>query len=65
MSAGAGQGQTVNRNAESDWNHDGLCTARVYTGLFYTGASGVVPPRPGGNFTSLFRNNAQSFLRTR
>jgi hypothetical protein len=61
VTAGAGQGQIVGNNAESDYNYDRRLTAQVWTGVNYTGTSGIVPPNSGGNFTATFRNNVESF----
>lgn len=57
---GAGLGQSVINNAESDWNRDTIFTAQVWTGLNFTGTSGVVPPTGFGNFNSTFVNNVES-----
>jgi hypothetical protein len=61
ITPGAGQGQRVGNNAESDWNYDHILTARVFTGVNYTGVAGDIPPNTGGNFNSTFRNNVESF----
>ncbi len=60
ITPGAGQGARVGNNAESDWNYDRHLTARVYTGVNFTGVAGDIPPYTGGNFTSTFRNNVES-----
>ncbi|MCK9895321.1 peptidase inhibitor family I36 protein [Frankia sp. AgB32] len=60
-SPGAGQGQRVGNNSESDWNYDRHLTARVFTGVNYTGVAGDIAPYTGGNFNSTFRNNVESF----
>ncbi|ABW11798.1 conserved hypothetical protein [Parafrankia sp. EAN1pec] len=60
-SPGAGQGSWVGNNSESVWNYDRHLTARVYTGVNYTGTNGTIAPNSGGNFTSTFRNNVESF----
>ncbi|WP_255355759.1 peptidase inhibitor family I36 protein [Frankia sp. CpI1-P] len=61
-SPGAGQGARVGNNSESAWNYDQHLTARVYTGVNSTGTWGTIAPSSGGNFTSTFINNVESFI---
>jgi hypothetical protein len=61
ITAGAGQGQVVGNNAESDFNYDLNLGARVCTGINSTGTCGTVPPNSGGNFNSTYKNNVESF----
>jgi len=61
VTAGWGQGQRIANNAESDYNYDRYLTARVATYTNYQGVLGDVRPRTGGNFTSTFKNNVESF----
>lgn len=62
ISPGAGQGQTVANNAESDWNYDTIFTAWVCTSTGYTGYCGYIPPWSGGNFNYIYRNNVESLF---
>ena len=59
ITAGAGQGQRVGNNAESDWNFDLVFGARVWTGVNCTGTTGVVPQGSGGNFNLTYKNNVE------
>ncbi|WP_261556694.1 peptidase inhibitor family I36 protein [Frankia tisae] len=63
-SPGTGQGSRVGNNSESAWNYDQYLTARVYTGVNSTGTWGIISPSSGGNFTSTFINNVESFIWT-
>jgi hypothetical protein len=63
-SPGAGQNAIVGNNSESAWNYDRHLTAKVFTGVNFTGTSGTISPSSGGNFTSTFNNNVESFLWT-
>ncbi|WP_261575834.1 peptidase inhibitor family I36 protein, partial [Frankia gtarii] len=63
-SLGIGQGSQVGNNAESAWNYDQHLTARVYTGVNSTGTWGTISPSSGGDFTSTFINNVESFIWT-
>jgi hypothetical protein len=61
ITSGAGQGQTVANNSESDWNYDLVHTARIWTGANCTGTWGDVAPGTGGNLNPIFRNNIEGF----
>jgi Peptidase inhibitor family I36 len=55
-----GGGQVVANNTESVYNNDLVYTARVFTGVNYTGAHGTLAPAASGNLTSTFINNIES-----
>ncbi|HEY5785269.1 MAG TPA: hypothetical protein VIT65_10870 [Microlunatus sp.] len=59
-STGSGQNQSMTNNSESTFNYDYIYTSVVWTNNNYTGTSGTLAPRAGGNWTSTYKNNVQS-----
>jgi hypothetical protein len=61
ITAGSGQHQLVGNNSASDYNYDLWLTARVCTGVSFTGTCADIGPGANGNLDTTFRNNIESF----
>lgn len=58
---GRGRGQIVANNSESAYNNDTIYNVNVCTDVNWSGVCGAIGPRSGGNFTSSYNNNVESF----
>jgi hypothetical protein len=64
VTAGSGQYSHIGNNAESVWNYDHYWTAWLATSPNFTGSIGYVKPYTGGNLSSTYKNNTESFYWT-
>lgn len=62
ITAAAGQGATLNHDAESVWNTDLHTSVVVCTGAGYSGTCGTVGPNVSGNYVAPYYNGVSSAI---